>query len=295
MGLAEACSFSTRATRQRRSYLTGTAPSRFANALQPPPQPLLTSPLRAPPLPLHTVNCFAGARHVFCGLDNIFSDIHKKVLEIFGPNFDKIPHTEFWKRLSSITDGPHGPSGPQGFFDQLEWKADGRELWQALKPLNPTILTDVTAGDWTAVQKRRWCRRELGPDTKVIGCTAKVCLGQGRPSRVRGFFGAGFWRLFGTTAQVLHVFADRCWGNALHNRDTAPSKADLEANTAPQKVRHKAVRPPAWAPRRRCRQPTFRNNQLEDRGLRGPGWTWPTGARTAIDHATGVFVLSCWV
>ena len=48
------------------------------------------------------------------------------------------------------------------FFGRLPWTPEGRRLWEALKPLQPTILTGVPTYTAARKEKVEWCRRELG-------------------------------------------------------------------------------------------------------------------------------------
>jgi len=58
------------------------------------------------------------------------------------------------------------------FFTYLPWTYDGQRLWNAIWPLQPTILSNVT-GQWAENQKAEWITRELGPDVNFITCSLK--------------------------------------------------------------------------------------------------------------------------
>lgn len=107
-------------------------------------------------------------RKVFCDLDGVLSDFEAYVRRIFGRAPDAIPPPQLWRTLASINKGR-----PDGFYDQLPWMPEGKELFEALRPHKPTILTGLPIGKWAAPQKRRWCARELGPDVPVITCMAR--------------------------------------------------------------------------------------------------------------------------
>ena len=55
-----------------------------------------------------------------------------------------------------------GISRAPRWFEQLEWQMDGRRLWNAIKHLNPDILTGVPEIKSSRVEKFNWCKRELG-------------------------------------------------------------------------------------------------------------------------------------
>ncbi|CAM9157062.1 unnamed protein product [Choristocarpus tenellus] len=56
---------------------------------------------------------------------------------------------------------------------KLDWMDDGRELWESIRHLQPTILTGLPMGNWAEPQKRLWCSRELGKHVPVITCMSK--------------------------------------------------------------------------------------------------------------------------
>lgn len=51
----------------------------------------------------------------------------------------------------------------------------GRELWNIIAPLKPTILTGIPMNgeSWAAKQKVQWCARQLGPEIPVICCMSR--------------------------------------------------------------------------------------------------------------------------
>lgn len=69
---------------------------------------------------------------------------------------------------------------------KLTWTNIGKLLWNKLldisnkinkdvekNKIKPIILTGTPRGQWAEVQKREWCRRELGEDIIVITCPSK--------------------------------------------------------------------------------------------------------------------------
>eukprot|EP00906_Rhabdomonas_costata_P024355 RCo035023 len=104
---------------------------------------------------------------LFCDLDGVLTDFDKKVVEICGDRPERLPQKAMWKALFHV-----GRGQPNGFYDQLEWIPGGPELWQAIRHLNPVILSGLPLGNWAAPQKRKWCARELGPTVQVITCMA---------------------------------------------------------------------------------------------------------------------------
>eukprot|EP00670_Eutreptiella_braarudii_P000500 CAMPEP_0174301526 /NCGR_PEP_ID=MMETSP0809-20121228/59098_1 /TAXON_ID=73025 ORGANISM="Eutreptiella gymnastica-like, Strain CCMP1594" /NCGR_SAMPLE_ID=MMETSP0809 /ASSEMBLY_ACC=CAM_ASM_000658 /LENGTH=253 /DNA_ID=CAMNT_0015407287 /DNA_START=103 /DNA_END=864 /DNA_ORIENTATION=- len=121
---------------------------------QPQAAPDATEPAKPPPT-------------IFCDLDGTLSDFEKKVKEITGSLPDGQPKDDMWRAIETYDGG-----GGDGFYAQLDWMEDGKQLWNAIKPLQPKILSGVPLGEWAAEQKRRWVARELGWHVKVLTCLA---------------------------------------------------------------------------------------------------------------------------
>lgn len=100
---------------------------------------------------------------LYVDLDGVLCDFEKRVHEIFGKSPKEIPPKVLWRKLSSI----------ENFYAELDWMPDGKELWNSVKHLNPTILTGIPLGNWAPKQKRSWCYRNLGSTVSVITCFAK--------------------------------------------------------------------------------------------------------------------------
>lgn len=106
---------------------------------------------------------------LFLDCDGVLADFDKRAEEIFGMHpreyEEKYGNDLFWK---TITETPE-------FFAELEHMEDAHELYEAVKHLNPIILTGVPlhAVDWAPDQKRRWIARIFGPHVKVITCQSK--------------------------------------------------------------------------------------------------------------------------
>lgn len=55
-------------------------------------------------------------------------------------------------------------------FQKMPWMPDGKMLWEFIKPMNPTILSQLPDETWARCmpQKCEWVARELGKDIRVI-------------------------------------------------------------------------------------------------------------------------------
>jgi hypothetical protein len=104
---------------------------------------------------------------IFVDQDQVLADFNKH-FESFGhggPEEFEAKHGEqaFWNFLKN--SDPH-------FFLNLEWMPDGRELWNALKKYNPTILTKPALIPHCKEDKLKWVKKEIG-NASVIVATKK--------------------------------------------------------------------------------------------------------------------------
>ena len=101
--------------------------------------------------------------HLFLDLDGVMADFDEGVRRVTGRPPSALSPRQLWGSLARA----------EGFFDQLPWTSDGRQLWEATQHLRPTILTGLPMGKWAEPQKRAWCARNLGPEVEVITCLAR--------------------------------------------------------------------------------------------------------------------------
>ena len=104
---------------------------------------------------------------IFCDLDGVLVDFDAGVKKVLKKAPDNLPSGLMWAVLKKTPD----------FYNNLDWTPDGKELWIHLTNLsNVTIqlLTGVPRGFKEAeVQKRAWCKHELGEQFNVICCQTK--------------------------------------------------------------------------------------------------------------------------
>jgi len=98
---------------------------------------------------------------IFCDLDGVLSDFAAGA-ELVWSRLQTRPIRSN-KKWQALANHPN-------FFGKLPWMIDGKELWNAIGPKNPTILTGVPHGNWAAPQKRHWVRNELGLGVPIITC-----------------------------------------------------------------------------------------------------------------------------
>lgn len=55
-------------------------------------------------------------------------------------------------------------------FDLMDWKDDGRRLWEFVEPYEPTILSQLMVDIWhiSRHEKRAWVDREIGDHVPLI-------------------------------------------------------------------------------------------------------------------------------
>lgn len=104
---------------------------------------------------------------LFLDLDGVLADFDKTAGAILGTDntykFEFVHgNREFWRRLDEVPD----------LFASFDPMPDAYELWDAVKHLDPVILTALPKTNAASVdqQKRDWVSRHLGPTVRVITC-----------------------------------------------------------------------------------------------------------------------------
>ena len=94
-----------------------------------------------------------GRFELFCDMDGVLVDFNGGVAKLSGIPADQMDVKQLWRTVARH----------KYFFEDLDWTEDGRELWEAIKHLRPTLLTGVPNNKTGAVgsQKANWCRREM--------------------------------------------------------------------------------------------------------------------------------------
>lgn len=101
---------------------------------------------------------------LFCDLDGVLADFDSRVIEIMGKHPNDVPDKIMWPTILKY---------PGGFFRNLEWMKDGKELWEYILPYEPSILTGVSRSKKANQEKIDWCAKKLGDDVEVICCYSK--------------------------------------------------------------------------------------------------------------------------
>src|SRR3954467_9509718 len=111
---------------------------------------------------------------VFLDCDGVLADFDAGATQVLGmppKEFERrFGLQRFWSRLASLED----------FFGELPLLPDAMELFEAVRPLKPVILTGLPRGNWAEPQKRRWAAQHF-PGVQVITTTAALKREHCRP------------------------------------------------------------------------------------------------------------------
>lgn len=105
-------------------------------------------------------------RQLYLDCDGVLADFEKGAAAVFGMHpkaFEKRHGIgRFWARLARAPD----------FYFGLPLLPGATDLFEAVRHLNPIILTGLPVGNWAADQKVRWAARYF-PGTRIITTMAR--------------------------------------------------------------------------------------------------------------------------
>ena len=103
---------------------------------------------------------------LFLDADGVLADFDLSARQLLGMSpkqyIAKYGRSAFWNRLAKA----------KNFYGSLPEMPDARRLFDAVKHLEPTILTGLPVGTWAAPQKVRWAAEHF-PGVPIITCLAK--------------------------------------------------------------------------------------------------------------------------
>lgn len=103
---------------------------------------------------------------LFLDADGVLADFDRGAKELLGMSpkqfIARHGRGEFWKRLARA----------KNFYGSLAEMPDARRLFDAVKHLEPTILTGLPLGSWAAPQKVEWTAEHF-PGVPIITCLAR--------------------------------------------------------------------------------------------------------------------------
>ena len=143
--------------------------------------------------------------------DGVLADFDRAATELFGmpPKvFEKrYGPPAFWKKVAAHPD----------FYGTLPPLPDAFELFEAVRHLEPIILTGLPRGDWAAPQKVRWAAEHF-PGTRIITCLAADKRRHARDGDI----------LVDDTLKYRHV-GEEAGGTFVHHIAAAPTIEQLRA------------------------------------------------------------------
>jgi hypothetical protein len=104
--------------------------------------------------------------HLFLDLDGVLADFDAGFRQLFGMSSrafeEKHGKREFWRRIARADN----------FYGTLPLMPDAMILFDAVRHLDPTILTGLPLGNWAAPQKVAWAAEHF-PGTRIITTMAR--------------------------------------------------------------------------------------------------------------------------
>lgn len=104
-------------------------------------------------------------RQLYLDCDGVLADFDHGAQAILGATPDAFVARKgmgrFWQELARSPD----------FYARLPLMPDAMQLFEAVRHLDPVILTGLPRGNWAADQKVRWAAEHF-PGTHIITCLA---------------------------------------------------------------------------------------------------------------------------
>ena len=104
-------------------------------------------------------------RQLFLDCDGVLADFERGAHDVLGMGVDAYVQRhglgKFWAQLARAPD----------FYARLPLLPGATELFEAVRHLDPVILTGLPRGNWAAAQKVKWAEQHF-PGTRIITCMA---------------------------------------------------------------------------------------------------------------------------
>lgn len=148
-------------------------------------------------------------RQLYLDCDGVLADFDAGATQVLGlpPRAfeERFGKKRFWAKLATTPD----------FYAELPLMPGARELFAAVRHLDPIILTGLPLGRWAAPQKVRWAAEHF-PGTRIITCLARDKRNHAREGDV----------LVDDTLRYKHLW-EEAGGIFVHHRAVPESLAAL--------------------------------------------------------------------
>jgi len=150
-------------------------------------------------------------RQLYLDCDGVLADFDKGATAILGAPPKKFEERHglgrFWQKLASAPD----------FYFSLPLLPDAMRLFNAVKHLDPIILTGLPRGNWAASQKMRWAAEHF-PGVRMITCMARDKRNHAKEGDV----------LVDDNSKFRHLW-EQAGGIFVHHKNAADSIEELRA------------------------------------------------------------------
>lgn len=102
---------------------------------------------------------------IYCDLDGVLVDLHKRMNEIYGYDILPIFGIKFYEYMETLNDSEN-----QIFWSNLPQTKDCILLWNYIKKYDPFILTSCSGYKAAAIGKKIWCKNNLGIEESKVIC-----------------------------------------------------------------------------------------------------------------------------
>jgi hypothetical protein len=149
-------------------------------------------------------------RRLYLDCDGVLADFEAGAKAVLGLTprkyMDKYGIGRFWQMLARAPD----------FYARLPLMPDAMHLFDAVRHLDPIILTGLPRGNWAADQKVRWAAQHF-PGTHIITCMAIDKRNHAQEGDV----------LVDDTLKHRHLW-EEAGGIFIHHKNARQSLAELE-------------------------------------------------------------------
>jgi len=104
-----------------------------------------------------------GKYTIYCDMDGVLCDFDKRFMEFSNG----IPPSEYESKFGKSAFWELISKKGVGFWVGIPWMPDGKQLWNYIKPYNPSLLSAPSREESSRLGKRLWVRNNI-PGTKLI-------------------------------------------------------------------------------------------------------------------------------